>query len=316
MRQCCGESEWLTEHIGEKITKTLSITNLDGLRAPLNEATAIVNKQLLDLMLNKYNAMVHLQAIQRYMFLGQGDFIDVLMDLLSEELEKPSDQLHKHNLVSILDSAVRSSCMQAFPEYVQECFDVSITNDIQQVSRNRPTGWDMFNLEYRLPSPLNAAFGTDDICMKRLKIFRFLWKIKRVQHILSKTWRGITAASRQLRNVHELRSIMRAAQMLSNEMVHFVYNLQYYIMFEVLEVSWNKFEEGITRARSLDDFIQAHDQYLDRIVAGALLEPQVRSSSPPYDSYNSTIILPVLKPNRQLLTQQTPHKFLQLIHIS
>ena len=31
---------------------------------------------------------------------------------------------------------------------------------------------------------------------------------------------------------------MHGCHLLRNEMIHFVYNLQYYLMFEVLECSW------------------------------------------------------------------------------
>ncbi len=34
-------------------------------------------------------------------------------------------------------------------------------------------------------------------------------------------------------------------------MLHFVYNLQYYIMFEVLEVSWSAFVERVQKAQDL-----------------------------------------------------------------
>jgi gamma-tubulin complex component 3 len=39
--------------------------------------------------------------------LGQGDFIEYLMDLLGEELCKPAKQIHRHNLVGVLETALR-----------------------------------------------------------------------------------------------------------------------------------------------------------------------------------------------------------------
>ena len=42
----------------------------------------ITSKALLDLLKTKYKLMDHLKAMKRYLLLGQGDFIQYLMDVL------------------------------------------------------------------------------------------------------------------------------------------------------------------------------------------------------------------------------------------
>mmetsp|Transcript_582 Transcript_582/g.1179 ORF Transcript_582/g.1179 Transcript_582/m.1179 type:complete len:179 (+) Transcript_582:3-539(+) len=54
-------------------------------------------------------------------------------------------------------------------------------------------------------------------------------------------------------------------------MSHFCMNLQYYIMFEVLEESWTEFEGKMKNASDLDTLIEAHETYLNNIVEKALL---------------------------------------------
>ena len=41
---------------------------------------------------------------------------------------------------------------------------------------------------------------------------------------------------------------MHGCHLLRNEMIHFVYNLQYYLMFEVLECSWQTLLEELDAA--------------------------------------------------------------------
>lgn len=53
---------------------------------------------------------------------------------------------------------------------------------------------------------------------------------------------------------------LRRCQTLRNEMNHFVTNLQYYMMFEVLEGSYTEFEREMAAATGLDELIAAHDQ--------------------------------------------------------
>jgi gamma-tubulin complex component 3 len=54
-------------------------------------------------------------------------------------------------------------------------------------------------------------------------------------------------------------------------MNHFVTNFQYYIMFEVLEISWARFSEEMDAAKDLDDLLMGHDKYLTSIVEKSLL---------------------------------------------
>lgn len=55
-------------------------------------------------------------------------------------------------------------------------------------------------------------------------------------------------------------------------MVHFVDQLQYYILFEVIEASWGELQEAIRKPEStLDDLIEAHAKYLASITRKGLL---------------------------------------------
>lgn len=66
-------------------------------------------------------------------------------------------------------------------------------------------------------------------------------------------------------------------------MMHFVQNLQYYLMFEVLEASWKTFEDDLRAADDLDTVIASHVQYLENMLVGALLgdEPTPEGGGPP-----------------------------------
>jgi gamma-tubulin complex component 3 len=64
----------------------------------------------------------------------------------------------------------------------------------------------------------------------------------------------------------------KAARCVIAEMVHFVSQLQYYILFEVIESSWNELQQAMHKPEStLDDLIQAHAAYLSSITRKGLL---------------------------------------------
>ena len=59
-------------------------------------------------------------------------------------------------------------------------------------------------------------------------------------------------------------------------MVHFIHQMQYYILFEVLECSWDVLIKQVQQAEALDDIIYAHEHFLHTIKAGALLDDNSR----------------------------------------
>lgn len=57
-------------------------------------------------------------------------------------------------------------------------------------------------------------------------------------------------------------------------MLRLLQNLNFYIMFEVLEVSWKNLCEKLNDAKDMDHVIAATDQFLDIIISQLLLDPQ------------------------------------------
>lgn len=66
--------------------------------------------------------------------------------------------------------------------------------------------------------------------------------------------------------------ILQQAHLLTSEMVHFIHQMQYYILFEVLECSWDVLIKQVQQAEALDDIISAHQNFLLAVKAGALLD--------------------------------------------
>ena len=61
------------------------------------------------LLFVRYKFDKHAHAIKQYLLLSRGDFIQNLMDNLQSTLGRRASEVHKHNVIGILDSAVRTS---------------------------------------------------------------------------------------------------------------------------------------------------------------------------------------------------------------
>ncbi|KAJ1326258.1 gamma-tubulin complex component 3 [Microdochium nivale] len=267
IRHSCGDAQWV-ESYSKQSSKELKYGDTATLEAWIDEAYKTTMRRLLHLMTDKFHLFEHLQALKNYILLGQGDFIALLMESLATNLDRPAGAQYRHTLTAQLEHAIRGSNAQYDSPEVLRRLDARML----QLSHG-DIGWDCFTLEYKIDAPVDvviSAWGT----RQYLKVFNFLWRVKRVEFALSSTWRKVTTGSRgvlQTRHA-QVQSTWKTSRGILAEMIHFVGQLQYYILFEVIESSWTELQ---TKVRSddatLDDIIKAHAKYLSSITHKGLL---------------------------------------------
>ncbi|XP_061841124.1 gamma-tubulin complex component 3 isoform X2 [Nerophis lumbriciformis] len=242
-----------------------------GFQAKIDAAYFDTSKYLLDVLNRNYLLLEHLQAMRRYLLLGQGDFIRHLMDLLKPELVRPATTLYQHNLTGILETAVRATNAQYDNVEILKRLDVRLL----EVSPG-DTGWDVFSLDYHVDGPISTVFTRE--CMGHyLRVFNFLWRAKRMEYTLTDIWKGQMCSAKLLQTMPELSGVLHQCHILASEMVHFIHQMQYYITFEVLECSWDELWNKVQQAQDLDHIIAAHEVFLDTIISRCLLDNNSRS---------------------------------------
>uniref|UniRef100_A0A3B3SNA0 Tubulin gamma complex component 3 n=1 Tax=Paramormyrops kingsleyae TaxID=1676925 RepID=A0A3B3SNA0_9TELE len=249
-------------------------TDLEGaFQGKIDAAYFETSKYLLDILNKKYSLLEHLQAMRRYLLLGQGDFIRHLMDLLKPELARPATTLYQHNLTGILETAVRATNAQFDSPEILKRLDVRLL----EVSRASPTGRKGFwVLGLAECVPVSVVFTRE--CMScYLRVFNFLWRAKRMEYILTDIWKGQMCSGKLLKGMPELSGVLHQCHVLASEMVHFIHQMQYYITFEVLECSWDELWNKVQQAQDLDQVIAAHEIFLSTIISRCLLDTNSRS---------------------------------------
>lgn len=81
-----------------------------------------------------------------------------------------------------METAIRSSNAQFHKQEFLQCLDVKLLE-----ASKGDEGWQIFSLQYKVGTPLNTVL-TPKIMGDYLRIFNFLWRLKRIDYILSKTW--------------------------------------------------------------------------------------------------------------------------------
>ncbi|EON98199.1 putative spindle pole body component alp6 protein [Phaeoacremonium minimum UCRPA7] len=267
IRHSCGDSQWVEEY-SKSSSKELRYGDTATLETWIDEAYKTTMKRLMGLMTNKFHLFEHLKALKNYILLGQGDFIALLMESLAANLDRPAGAQYRHTLTAQLEHAIRGSNAQYDSPEVLRRLDARML----QLSHG-DIGWDCFTLEYKVDAPTDVVV-TEWGNRQYLKVFNFLWRIKRVEFALASTWRKCMTGARSVLQTSDdgVLQTWKLTRGVLAEMIHFVGQLQYYILFEVIESSWEQLQKGINKDDcTLDDLIKAHTNYLSSITHKGLL---------------------------------------------
>ncbi|MBA0697818.1 hypothetical protein Goari_021343, partial [Gossypium aridum] len=190
LRVCCDDRGWAdaaTEAVAAAGVTTrrggLGYGETDALESLVMEAAKRIDKHLLDVIYKRYKFKEHCLAIKRYLLLGQGDFVQYLMDIVGPELSEPANTISSFKLAGLLESAIRSSNAQYDDPDILDRLRVKM---MPHGTGDR--GWDVFSLEYDARVPLDTVF-TESVMTRYLRIFNFLWKLRRVEHALIGAWK-------------------------------------------------------------------------------------------------------------------------------
>ncbi|KAJ3677077.1 hypothetical protein LUZ60_002801 [Juncus effusus] len=300
LRVCCDDSEW-AKHVLETnwqerflelenrfISGTdrqaggtgtgnwgLGYGQTDELETLVFEAAGRIDKHLMHVIYDRFRFKDHCLAIKRYLLLGQGDFVQSLMHEVGPDLSDSANKISNFQLASKLETSIRASNSQYDDRDILDRLKVKLMD-----SEDGNTGWDVFSLEYEATKPLDAIFNCT-VMNKYLRIFNYLWRLKRVEDSLTHIWKStkpnfiisriFTKKGENDQNKLKLIPLLRKFQVLWNEMNHFITNFQYYIMFEVLEESWARFSYEMEASSDFDDLLVAHEKYLSSILEKSLL---------------------------------------------
>ena len=127
IRQCCGDKEWVMDDAAAVFAGgNLKFGQLQRLKDITKLTYDSANRRLVSILFDKYKLLTHCRALKRYLLLGQGDFVQCLMDGLVKELDKPASQQYHHNLVAVMDSALRQSNAQFEEKDVVDRLDIKV----------------------------------------------------------------------------------------------------------------------------------------------------------------------------------------------
>jgi gamma-tubulin complex component 3 len=286
-----------------------------ALKSTLNRSSRLVHSYILRTLKDENHLMLHLYAMKQFLLLGQGDFFSTLMEGLDEEFGQQAAvntlysrgiaSINKHSLIAIVDGALRSTNAKQLPPFVIERLQVELMlgpddvqngpswdwNSVQEQIRDNDqppderTVYDIFLMDYQVPDPMIAIVPEPSLHMYQ-RIFKLLFRLKRIEYLLNSTWRQSASLQHSLQlsaqhtgiDVSQSQGYKQASFLLRNisilrqSMMHLVVNLKSFLHFEVIEGGWFRLVAAIDDATTLDEIIEAHNNYINDIARKAMVQ--------------------------------------------
>jgi gamma-tubulin complex component 2 len=307
-----GATEDQTEgglHYGMDLSEISSV--IDKLHSGASEA-------LLRYLLQECQLFETLLMMKRYFLLEQGDFLVHFLDVAEAELLKDvedvavgrvqnwlglSIQLASHHgdylgpsSAAIAKEPLSTDCLsfKLAPGSLIDALDdlhaakggidVKVTKTPSRhpygLAANELTGLEAFVIDYpEVPFPTSLVISNHSLESYQL-LFRHLFFAKHVERRLV----GIWFDHQMMKELQSLRGSLGPTYSLRQRMLHFMQNLIYFMMSEVVGPNWSAMLEAITSdgmhsggihqnrvVQTVDDIICLHSEFLQRTCEGCLL---------------------------------------------
>ena len=102
-------------------------------------------------------------------------------------------------------------------------------------------------------------------------LFRHLFHCKHVERQLSSSW----LSQQEPKQLLGTTAALSASFGLRQRMLHFLFNIQHYMMFEVLEPNWHVLQQKLRAAKTLDALLTHHAEFLDTSLRECMLRDAV-----------------------------------------
>ena len=248
--------------------KILNISFLEEIIKNINIIHDLLHKDLVRIFFQKFKFLENIEAINKYLLLGQGDMIQNLMESLYSELQKPGNTIYKYVLQSVLESAINSTNARYNDK---ECLNKLNIKLLKALPGD--TGWDVFCLEYNIDLPLNIVISSRNI-LDYQKMFIFLLKIKKIEYSQNLEWRKIMTYCHNIPNSKYpfFKSKIKKSLQFNQLIMHFIISLHDYLTLEVLESQYKKLLKRIKCINSIDELILAHNEFVNSIKQKCFLD--------------------------------------------
>lgn len=228
---------------GGKVGGVGGLKGLKGseLKLAFNELLNHAGASVMNEVFENHNVRHHLDVIRKYILLGKGDFFNTFMDYATTELEKPKAQCNISRLRSLLSMSLPEGCrvdlsLSGLSLLKQLRAIHSWESKVDLSAETGLKGVDTLVLSVSVDWPVSLIVSEKSVVKYQL-VFRLIFFAKHVERRLLGCWEGLQGVKGM-----EMQGNLGLTHKCKSRMLHFITNLTYYIMSEVIQPQWHVLE--------------------------------------------------------------------------
>ncbi|XP_077298913.1 gamma-tubulin complex component 4 isoform X2 [Arctopsyche grandis] len=243
-----------------KKAESFDVYKLDML---VDEIKSYVTEHLWIVAGEEAGVLHELQLMKDFYLLGRGELFLELLRLSSPLLNSLPNSVSTRDINRAFQAAARAVLLGTNKDVEKFSFDIPYNKqnsslNISNCEYGLLNGWSTVVLKYDVKWPLHLIF-TPKVLHQYNEIFRFLLRLKKVQHDLHSMWYAFKESRKN------------SVWQLHNKLMFLMDHLQHYLQADVLESNYSKL---ITEAEKIKDFEllkTAHHTFLLDIRSQAFL---------------------------------------------
>ncbi|KAF7456713.1 gamma-tubulin complex component 3-like [Cryptosporidium felis] len=265
----------------ELTCEMVSDLNTIPLEIALNTTQRVMDGKLFEIVTKNGSLSRHLRTARDFLLCFNGDFFEMLILSIAEELEKPSDSVSHHFLEEKLEQTKEN-----FPLFKENLKYLRIL--LQPEPRSESSGWDRFSLEYKIPEIDCSSLILDKYSLERYtQIFKVIWRLKSVLHRLNSDWIRLV----KLLRTNELYpnsedtisrglGLLRQTSCLLRSLIMVLNSIKNLLCFSSIDFLWSSLEKEISNSRSIYDIRLHHNLYISQLESNLFISCSENQKDP------------------------------------
>ncbi|SCU96139.1 LANO_0E12596g1_1 [Lachancea nothofagi CBS 11611] len=283
----CMEIQWIND-CNQKYFKVygamkgnaVSLEFCDAVRSHHSEINSFCKSTLE----SKYSFSRVLDMLKDVLLMGRGDFIDQMICNSADFLQQSSAILPSYKLTRCLQESIKQSSLRYMlaTQHTRKIVD-GIDARVLELGHGS-IGWDVFTLDYLAEQPLATILEFDRSGGRKvyLRIFNFLWRIKKNNFFFQEQWSRNNTLARDFRRLRRNKPLVRdilkkmyKVNALKSNVQHFNRKIESYCFQSIIEKNYVNLRTKISdERRDLEGTIKKTKIKNGLVVAQGILRPQ------------------------------------------
>lgn len=253
----CKDIQWINNHSNVYFSKYHSLDKhgvSQEFFSIIEYQYIEINKRVNEVLREKFFYKETINLLKNLLLIGRGDFIEIIINQASTFFMEPVNSLPSYQLTKALQDSIQQCSLRHMINKYDNNFVISKVDARVLELGHGPIGWDVFTLDYLVETPLSLVLNVNRLHGKKeyLRIFNFLWRIKKNNYFFQEGWLQNVSLVRDFKKIQRNRPLVSdilrkitKVNILKNQIQQLSKKLEFYCFYNIIEVNYQELENKL-----------------------------------------------------------------------